>query len=578
MCSQDTQHQSPICRGLAEYRRLVLDPYIVPPIQAALTHPFIAPHIERAKPYIYRAVEITTPILLRTQQEWNFHVVPQWEKRIVPEWNKRVVPQWNKYVVPQWDKHVTPQIQLVQSKLGPYRQRVKQEYEQRILPHAQVAFYNLQRWQRQAEPYVILAATKTKDGYYAAKPYAIPIAKRCGHLLHQFALSFREQRQKFVDPHVAKMWEKVKELSRGKQVIYEATPEHEPLSSDTSFTVLETLGYDITASSAYSPTSAYDAISTSTETDVAHPLSSLSAGETAEDVTHATFAELTVSSIPESATTLQPAVSSTDLESFLSAESVLAESLHESEPPIPGTSVFDAATSSVLVEATAAVSSSSPPAADEPTTPLASVTPSKITVAAASATVPPTHSRGDDEIDFDAFYAELGLDESLGSPGTSEEHNSGPPSPPVETQEEKAERLRLKATETARKRADIEIRQAKWEAELQVQMELSTSQLQSALSQLRAATAAELASSVDVRGSIEELVSEAEKYIKGAEIYLKNLKGENRRPDEKLALWERVADRVNDKFNERLLATEEVVKAWYRIILDKELEEVRNEQ
>ena len=579
MCPSDTHLQSPICRGLTEYKRIVLDPYIIPPIQAVLAHPSVAPHIERAKPYVHRAVEITAPILLRTQQEWNLHVVPQWEKRIVPEWNNRIVPQWNKYIVPHWDRQVAPRIQLVRSKLDPYRLRVTQEYEQRILPRVQVAIYNLQRWQRQAGPYVLLAVSKTQEGYYAAKPYAVPLAKRCGHLLQQFALFLRGQRQKFVDPHVAKMWEKVKELSRGRQVIHDATSERESLSPDTLFTILETMGYETTVSSAQSPTSAYDAIPTAEETDVAHTASSLSAGETTEVFLHSTFAEPTFSPVPEPATFTQLAGSPTGAESFLSTESVHAESVHEPEPPTSSASAFveelDTEKYSVLVAATPESSSSAPPAADEPTNPPASVTPSKISVAAASASVPPANSRADDEIDFDAFYAELGLDEPLGNPGGSEE--SGSPSPPAET-EESAERRRLKSEETARKRADIEVRQTKWEAELQAQMERSTSQLQSRLGNLRATAAAELASSADVRSSIEELVNEAEKYLKGAEIYLKNLKGEGPRSDEKLALWDRVADRVNDKFNERLLATEGVVNAWYRIVLDKELQEVRKDR
>jgi ribosomal protein S30 len=580
VCPKDTHLQSPICRGLTEYKRIVLDPYIIPPIQAVLAHPSVSPHIERAKPYVHRAVEITTPILLRTQQEWNLHVVPQWERRIVPKWNNRVVPKWNKYIVPHWDRQVAPRIQLVQSKLDPYRLRVTQEYEQRILPHAQVAIYNLQRWQRQAGPYVLLAVSKTQDGYYAAKPYAVPLAKRCGHLLQQFALFLRGHRQKFVDPHVAKMWEKVKELSRVRQVIHDATPERESLSPDTLFTILETTGYETTVSSAHSPTSAYDVIPTAEETDVAHSPSSLSASETTEVFPHSTFVEPTFSPVPEPATSTQLAGSPTGAESFLGTESVHAESLHESEPPTSGAPAFveelDAEKSSVSVAATPEPSSSAPPAADEPTNPPASVTPSKITIAAASASVPPAKSRADDEIDFDAFYAELGLDEPLGNLGDSEE--SSVPSSPAETEEESAERLRLKAEETARKRTDIEARQTKWEAELQAQMEHSTSQLHSRLGNLRATAASELASSADVRNSIEELVNEAEKYLKGAEIYLKNLKGEGPRSDEKLALWDRVAERVNDKFNEHLLATEGVVNTWYRIVLDKELQEVRKEQ
>lgn len=446
-----------------------------------------------------------------------------------------------------------------------------------------MAIHNLQRWQRQAEPYVLLAVSKTKAGYSAAKPYAVPLAKRCSHLLQQFALFLRGQRQKFVDPHVAKMWEKVKELSRGRQVIHDATPERESLSPDTLFTILGTPGYEITVSSAHSPIFAYDYIPTPEETNIGHTPSSLTTSETVEVVPHSKFAEPTFSAAPETATPTQLAGSPTGVEPFLSAEFVLAESLYESDPPTSRASAFveelDAAKSSVLAAVTAASPSSAPAAANEPMNPPASVTPSKITAAAASATVPPPHSRADDEIDFDAFYAELGLEEPLGNPDGSEEYKAGPPSPPpAETEEEKAERLRLEAEETARKRADIEARQTKWEAVLATQMERSISQLQSRLDSFRAAAAVELASSPEIRSSIEELVNEAEKYLKGAEIYLKNLKVESRRSDEKLALWDRVADRVNDKFNERLLATEGVVNAWYRIVLDKELQEVRKIQ
>lgn len=579
VCPQDKHQQSPICRGLTEYKRVVLDPYIIPPIQAALTHPSVAPHIERAKPYVHRAVEITAPILLRTQQEWSLRVVPQWEKRIVPAWNKRVVPQWDKYVIPQWDKHVAPRIQFVRSKVEPYRLRAKHDYEHRIAPRAQVVLYTLQRWQRQAEPYIILAASKTKDGYYAAKPYAVPLARKCGHLLQEFALFLRDQRQEFVDPHVAKIWEKVKELSSG-QVIREAAPEHESPISEAVFTILETEtpGHETIVISTRSPAPAYDATPTPKETDVADMLLSVSASETTQYEPHSTSAEPVFTLEPEPEASTQLADAPTCVESSLNADSVLAESLHESEAPTPGDSALaeeiDAATP---LFAAVTASSSSASAADEPTESPTLMASSKITVPAASATVPPVKSRADDEIDLDAFYAELGLDEPLGNPSGSAEYDPAPPSPPTETEDEKAERLRLKAEETARKRADMEARQAKWEAELEAQMERGTSQLQSRLGNLRAAAAAELASSAKVRNSIEELAAEAEKYIKGAEIYLKNLKGENRRPDEKLALWDRVADRVNDKFIERLSATDGVVNGWYRIVHDKELEAVRIE-
>lgn len=446
--------------------------------------------------------------------------------------------------------------------MEPYRLRIIQQYEQRIAPRARVAFYNLQRWQRRAEPYVLLAVSKTKDGYYASKPYTVPLAKKSGHLLQQFALFLRGQRQKFVDPHVAKIWEKVKELSSG-QVIRETPPDRESQPSEAVFTVLEALGYETPIHFA---TSAYDAVPTTTDIADVLPSSASTSEMTAFDP-HSTSTE---STLPEP----EPAPSA----EFVDVPTGVESPLHGSEIPASSTSVFveelDVVASSDLVAATTASSSRAPSVVDEPTGSPTAVTRSKIAVPAASATAPPMNSHSDEEIDLDAFYAELGLNEPLGNPGSSEEYSSAPPSPPTETEDERAERLRLKAEETARKRADIEARQAKWEAELEAQMERGTFQLQSRLSNLRAAATAELASSAEVRDAIEELVSEAEKYIKGAEIYLRNLKGENRRSDEKLALWDRVADRVNDKFMERLTATEGTVNARYRMMLDKELQEV----
>ncbi|KAF9219709.1 hypothetical protein BS17DRAFT_810959 [Gyrodon lividus] len=589
VCPQDTRSQSPICRGLAEYKRIVLDPYVIPPLQAALAHPSIAPHIERAKPYVDRAVEFTTPILLRTQREWNLHVVPQWERRIVPEWNRRVVPHWN--------KHVAPRTELLRAKEELYRLRAIQEYEQRIVPHARVAMYNLQHWQRQAQPYILLAVSKTRDGYDAAKPYAIPLAKRLGHAPQQFALSLQEQRQKFLDPHVAKIWEKVKELSGGKQVVHEAMPGHEPPSPNPVFTIVETVGYEITLSSTPSAAPVYQTASEDPKHSHEEILSTLSDDATAAaevDEPIPIPKEPPVTSSAEPTRTESLAVP-TDVETLLSTGFDVAESLHQpelssssaaafteelnasiaDEPVVTSTPVqIPGATPSVLANTASASSSAVSSAAEEPKAPTASVTRSKFPVSSASSTAARAHSSSDDEIDIDAFYAELGLNEPLENSSGFQEHSSIPPSPPAETEEEKAKRLRLKTEETARKRADIGARHAKWEAELQTQMEHSTAQLQSRLRSLREEGAADLASSVDVRNSIEELVTEAEKYIKGVEIYLKNLKGENRKSDEKLALWDRVVEKVGKKFTEHLLATEGVVNARHSVVRDKELQVV----
>ncbi|KAF8836828.1 hypothetical protein BDN67DRAFT_262554 [Paxillus ammoniavirescens] len=600
VCPQDTHLQSPICRGLTAYKRIVLDPYVIPPLQAAFAHPSIAPHIERAKPYVNRAVEFTTPILLRTQEEWNLRVVPQWERHIVPEWNKRVVPQWNKHVGPQWNKYVAPRAEILQAKAEFYRLRAIQKYEQRIAPRARVAIYSLQRWQRQAQPYVLLAVSKTQEGYHAARPHAIPLAKRLGRALQQFALFLQELRQKFLDPHVAKIWEEAKKLSDGKHLQHADMPERESPSPSPVFTTRATVGYERAFSSTQSAASAYQ--TSFEESKLSHEQAPSTLGEEAtvtSDVDEQTPTPIEPSGTPagEPTTHVESLTLPRDVETLLSAESVVPESLYQPESPSPNAAALTeglgasiAASSFLATDETVVTSipiqtpGGSPPVlantasssalTEERSPSAASAMPSKIPVASASPTATLAHLSTHDEIDINAFYAELGLNEPLENSSASKEHSSIPPSPPTESEEEKAERLRLKAQEISRKRAGIEVRHAKWEAELQAQMERSTAQLQSHLSSLREAAASDLASSVDVRNSIEELVTEAEKYIKGAEIYLRNLKGENRKSDEKLALWDRVVEKVGDKFTECLLTTQRVINDWHNVVLDKELHEV----
>jgi len=79
----------------------------------------------------------------------------------------------------------------------------------------------------------------------------------------------------------------------------------------------------------------------------------------------------------------------------------------------------------------------------------------------------------------------------------------------------------------------------------------------------------------DIRNAVEQLVGDAERYLKGAEGYLKGLIKEDRKEDEKKALWARVVDKVDEKFTARLEETEIIVNQWYGLILEAELEEVK---
>jgi len=559
VCPHDERLQSPICRGLSEYKRIVLDPYVVPPLKAALAHPSVAPYVDRV-------TEVTSPIFLRTQTEWNRHIVPQWEQRVVPAWNNRIIPafqehvvpqwkkrvvtQWQKRVVPRYERHITPQL----SKLEPYATRVESFVEQaevtyttRIAPHVRTAIYNLQRWQKQAQPYILLAIQKTHDYYHAAKPYAVPFAKGIVAEMQRALLFLREQRRIFVDPHVTKLWEKVKELSSGSPAAAAPTS---VLSATTEFPSPE---LDISETLETAPNHASVVLPTSSPQPVVE--------------TDPPIDEVTETSVVEAGTPRPEEPSST---------------VDFQEPTTLGTSSYTTANSAMtpmqtLESASSIVSGSAfivssvfSTVTDEVSSSIASAVPTGPILSVASTPILASHVSDDDEIDIGAFYAELGLDE----PFTLSQSQEQVPLNPPESEEERAERTRRKAEETARKRADIEARHSKWEAELQSQMEIGRSTLKPKLEVIRNVAAAELVDEPEIREAIESLVADAEKYIKGAEVYLKNLKAENRKNDEKMSLWERVLDKVEVKFLERLGVVEAVVNTWYGVILDQELHEV----
>jgi hypothetical protein len=179
VCPEDDALQSPVCRGLYHYRKLVLEPYIFPPLQRAFAHPAIAPYVDAVQPHITHAIDVATPLALGARDSVNAHVIPQWNKRVVPaynayvvpafythvlpQWNAHVVPQWNAYVVPQWnahaqplyDTHVAPHVE----RAGPYAARAVHEYHERVVPAARTAAAKLAQAQRAAQPYVVIAAT-----------------------------------------------------------------------------------------------------------------------------------------------------------------------------------------------------------------------------------------------------------------------------------------------------------------------------------------------------------------------------------------------------------------------------------
>ena len=518
----------------------------------------MAPYVNRARPYIARAITSAKPLAVRAHYEWTTRVVPQWEKTVVPQWQKRVVPQWERYA--------GPYIARAEQQVAPYVLKAQTEYERRLGPHLRVAGYNLHRWQQQARPYVVLAAHRTYDGYLRVKPYAIPVLQQLQALLVRLSKFLGEQRRQFVDPHVKKIWERVNELSNG-----EARP-----ASD--------VGQQFTASASITPSSLSSA---------AVPVSASPSAPVSASITPSLVPTLEVivpvpsvdTSLAEDLVSTAASIVSSVTETLASvASSVVLDGTASSSSSVPGKTIATAPPAEESIDASGRWAS----AQDQPAStaiqadsPEPSVTPQASTGASGGTdeileAPPAAPATGEDDPDADdfleKFYAELGLD--LDAEERTPASPSESPAVETETEEEKAEKHRLQMEEIAKKRADITGRHSGWEEQLEEKMKANRKALRTTLVALRKAATQELKDSKEIRKEIENLVDEAEKYLKGAEKYMIKLGQESRPDEEKNTIWSRVVEKVDKKFEERLAQTETVVNGWYLGVVEKEIAEV----
>jgi hypothetical protein len=536
VCPADTHHDSTICYGLAKYRQMVLDPYLFSIFHRALAHPSVAPHVERVKPGLNTAVRIGKPIVRGTRVAWN--------SRIVPQWNKRVVPQWNKHVVPQWKKHVVPQLHHVDHIIEPYRTRVTNQYNlysKYIGPHLRTAETNVRRWRRQAQPYIVLAATKTHQGYHATKPYAKPIWDSIKAGVKQLLLFVRKQRVLFVDPHVARIWEKVKELSSGAPKRSGTVREESTPLRDGSLTNL-TSAASIAEQGAAVPPPSLSAIPSEAE-------SSIGAAELPVPAITATAAEPSVAT-GSTVTTGSSLIAAIESEKVASASSILLESSSPTPVSLTSASLLSETVESPYTEFSA---------------------PSQTTNGA----VPTSLEAGnEDDIDLDEFARELGLDEADVEPAAEVTETIALPPEHTESEEEKAEKIRQKKIETAKKRADIEGRHSKWESELRELINIKKKSLRKAFVAIRKSAAIALKEHKEIRAAVHGLVAESEKYMKGADVYLRTLKSDSRSDSIKIGLWDKLIAKLDAKFRDRLAEIDNIVSAWYVNVVEDEKQEV----
>ena len=493
----DKSADSSICHTISAARYTILEPYAYPLIRHALSYPAIEPYVREIEPYAIRVHHALQPLAATTITKFSTHVLPE----------------WNNHVVPHYYTYVAPHIQDVLSYLHPYLAVVGTEYERYLAPYLHVSAAAAWKLQEQAQPYVILAWYKSVDGYRYAKPYARPAWERSKDAVLHVIAYLAVCRRQFVDPHVAQMWAKIKELS-GDRVA--------PTTSEPAVTP--------------EPVPIADTPLKEEPSTVATIL--------AEEHTHS----------PRPASTPIPPPVLSDDEKF-SPEAPRVTAPSPGAVNILGDGPIDPIETPVPAEPEVVS-----PREEKPQTPV--VTPST-GVPKQAAPVPPVTPQDDDGLD--AFSAEIGLD--LDEPGEEEQVLFAPL--PVESDEEREARLKAKAEETAWKRKDITDRHTDWEYQLE---DLKREQMETfrlALFNIRKVAAKTLKKDSDIQRAINEFAADGDKYLRGAENYLKNLvKGEKKQ--EKRALWERVIQKVKDKFEKRLDEVDRKVGDWYNEISENE--------
>jgi hypothetical protein len=92
---------------------------------------------------------------------------------------------------------------------------------------------------------------------------------------------------------------------------------------------------------------------------------------------------------------------------------------------------------------------------------------------------------------------------------------------------------------------------------------------------IRKSAAVELKEHKEIRATMAGLAVESEKYLKGAEAYLKALKLESKQNAAKITLWDKLINKIDTKFRNRLNELDDTVNGWYTNVLDQEAQEVR---
>lgn len=511
----DQTSDSSTCHAIFATRENVLEPYMYPLIKHAISYPPVEPYVKEIEPYINHAQRVLQPVAATVVSKFSTH--------IIPEWNNRVVPQYHTYVAPH--------VQDLLVYLDPYVTVVGAEYERYLAPYVRLTTITAWKLQERAQPYVIFVWYKSIDGYRYVKPYARPAWENFKDAVLRVATYCAVFRRRFVDPHVAQMWAKIKELSGDKAVPTITKPAVTPEPVPAADNHIE-------------ESSTVAAILVEEDT---HPL------------------------VPTPAPIPPPVLSNEEDASiqapFVTTFTPGAANMLGDGPTDPAGIPVPVEPGVIPLEEEPQVSGVVHSTKQEPAPAVLPVdeAPAPTPMGAPKQATPIPSVNFGDEGDFELFSTEIGLDLDESEDSVKEEIEF---SPPEESEEEREARLKAKAEETVWKRKEITDRHTDWEYQLE---DLKGGQMQVfklALYNVRKTAAKMLKKDSSVQRAIDEFAADGDRYLRGAESYLKNLVKE--RKQDKSTLWERVIQKVETKFEKRLDDVDRKVGDWYNEIAANE--------
>ncbi|KAF5353095.1 hypothetical protein D9758_008728 [Tetrapyrgos nigripes] len=585
-CPSDERLVNPVCRSLSQYRTHVLEPYVLPPINNALSHPSIAPVVSK----VHAAERAVTPVVLRAHALAQPYISKsaKFTQSVANRVYKTVIrPQYEKFVLPQYRAYIGPHVQRFQDTvLIPYVTPVMVN----IHVYANRSFVYLHQVYTTVQPHVRWAYSRAQPhvqrAWKTSRPYLVRAAETAQTLLAVLMEKLGQLRRLYVDPHVLRIWDKVVELS-GPVRSNSVPVAGETKASSVAPTKSPRFSQAATTSSTFTSSATQEA---EPETVAAVPEETLSVAEPEEtaEAKIAPAAEESVSKeVEESATeaAVSPTVSNANAAETESASSVVAETISAAAPAEP----LPSAQESLLeeVDEDAAEGTAEEPFADE----------DELQSFLDDLGILPDVDEPESKPEPELSIVDVGVEDEVPTNQTPEEALASQIAAATE-RDRKAREDRK--DETAKKRADLEDRHRRWAYGLDELIHRRMRELRKELVRVRKGAVKALAKQGDhdeekeqteleeqlthingepvgsLLGSVE---SEGEKLLRGLEGYLKKEQkdSEGTKPvpgaDDRLRKWMSVSEKVRSKFSEKVMEMQGKVHNWYRGVKDLEVQE-----